>query len=65
MVDHSSPRLKAFASGSWDARVRLVVWLVKDHVPKVPFVHKLTAFWAQKEVLLFVGTELLVFVHCH
>jgi hypothetical protein len=40
----ASPRLNGFSSDSWDTGVTLMVCLVKDHVPKFPFVHQLPTF---------------------
>jgi hypothetical protein len=39
----ASPPLNGFSSNFWDARVTRMVCLVKDLVPKFPFVHQLPA----------------------
>jgi hypothetical protein len=42
-----------FPFDSWNVGLSLVVCQVKDHVPKLTFVHKLTALWTLKEVFFF------------
>ena len=42
-----------FPFDSWNVGLSLVVSQVKDHVPKLAFVQKLTALWTLKEVFFF------------